>query len=275
MVLIQPQLDYRSNVAIGSLVAKPNDLKMLCDEYDFGRDCFPSNNTTSAQSWRSATRSLRLKAGSCQCNRYRSRKRHYISWGSLSLFHDRDITVSPCQCSAFTVPSSSSAFGAMYIGSGFLLQRAVSITFLATKGAGGASINTNISFCNVVDAKKSPVFRLLNMLQEITCPFDPSIWLCDAGDMDKLVTECCSKIRQVYQYGKAKPRDVTSAGQTILHCAASLVSSMYHWKIILQRWQIPKLCSRRCRKDLRSVKFLVKELLNYGVPAEVCDFAGS
>ncbi|KAK0100391.1 hypothetical protein ONS96_007672 [Cadophora gregata f. sp. sojae] len=195
------QQNYTSNIAVGRLVAKPNHLKLLCDDFDSERDCFPSIT----QSQHSVTRTLKRRAGNCQCSAYRHRKRSYIKWGPLALFHYRDTMATSCQCSEYALQESHRRVGGTYLGSGTLLKRAIQITFLMKRGAGGASMNANLSFCNVVDEQKSPVFRLLRLVIHALIS-KPKLTRWKSGDVERLFKECRLNIGHLYRFRKSRAK---------------------------------------------------------------------
>jgi hypothetical protein len=161
----------------------------------------------------------------CYCGLGSSRKRRYNRWGSFIFYKDEYSKVSylsdDCKCAEFQEPKSHLAIGATYFGCGRLLRRAVGITFSLRYGAGGAGICANLNYYTVVNDKIAPMFRLMRILNTA---LSRSQSFLKQSDVSTLFGECSSRIRHLYMTGKARPKDITPRGESIMHIATHLVN---------------------------------------------------
>ena len=145
--------------------------------------------------------------------------------GLLPFYKDEYSKVSylfdDCECAEFQEPKSHLAIGATYFGSGRLLRRAIGITFSLRYEAGGAGICANLNYYTVVNDKIAPMFRLMRILNTA---LSRSQSFLKKSDVSTLFGECSSRIRYLYMIGKARPKDITPRGESIMHVTTHLVS---------------------------------------------------
>jgi hypothetical protein len=207
--------------SLGRLVAKPDNLKTLCDEFTTPEPVSKSYlpRPIRVENFELRTRK-RVRTG-CSRSFIWNYKRRYTRWGSLLLYPEEDgraIPFSACECPEFNQLESSRTLGATYFGS--LLRRAIGITLLMRHGAGGASLSAHLVYYNIVIHETAPTFRMMEELNYAVGCLGISL---SEGDIGRLFEECSFRIRHLYQTGKAGPKDLTPLGQTVLHRAAFLV----------------------------------------------------
>ena len=91
---------------------------------------------------------------------------------------------------------------------GCLIQGAIQAAMSMTRGAGGFSISPILAFSPVVPSGTGPfrVFRMVDELEEI-----------HASDLRTAFRSWTQELLQLYQAGKASPRDVDEEGNNIMH----------------------------------------------------------
>jgi hypothetical protein len=194
-------------------------LKTLCDEFTSREPVSKSSHPGPIRAENFELRNRKRVRAGCSCNFIRNHKRSYTRWGSSLLYHEEDGRAIPfcdCECPEFDQPENSRTLGATYFGS--LLRLAIRITLSMRHGAGGASLSAHLVYYNVVNHETAPAFHLMKELDNAVTCSDLSV-----GDIGRLFKECSSRIRLLYQTGKAGPKDLTPRGQTVLHRASYLV----------------------------------------------------
>jgi hypothetical protein len=195
----------------------------MCDEFTSQESAREPYSSRTIQAENFALQSRKKIQSSCSCGAIRGHKRHYSRWGHLLIFQDEDggaTHLRDCKYAGFNIPESFRKIGATYFGSGNLLRCAIGITFSMRRGAGGASMGANLVYYNVVNTQTAPAFQLMSVL-EIALQFRGS--MIPECDTSRLFGECSSRIRHLYQTGKAGPKDLTPQGQSILHSSSFLV----------------------------------------------------
>ncbi|KAE8450796.1 hypothetical protein EG329_005709 [Mollisiaceae sp. DMI_Dod_QoI] len=245
---------------LGRLVSKPDNLKSLCDEFTTREAVSKSYHSRHIRTENFGIRTRKAIRSGCSCGFARNQKKRYTRWGSLLLYHEESCSAIPfcdCERSEFDQPESSRTLGATYFGS--LLRRAIGITLSMRHGAGGASLSAHLVHYHVVDDNTAPAFQLVEELEDAISSCRYRRLSLGIGDIGKLFEECSFRMRHLYRTGKAGPKDITLSGRTVLHLASDLTHV------------VKTLNSHVAYKFL---KHFILDLLNYGVPAGVCDFQG-
>ncbi|KAI1249155.1 hypothetical protein MGN70_008764 [Eutypa lata] len=156
-----------SEVVVGRLIAKPNNLGSLCNEFSslprssqsFTQEPLASFKSTLLQS------SVNSGGASYIYGRRKRRQRQRIRWGPFEFYDEHTLTEENLLDSNISKAiSRHRSIGLKYMGVANLLSRAINIAFSMSSGAGGFSIAPSFTYYATVDERIAPAFRLLDLL---------------------------------------------------------------------------------------------------------------
>ena len=212
-----------SSILVGRLIAKPSNLRALCD----GRAGLPEQGEASMERSFTCVESLSLynsvKKSSlgCICRRRKRYQRQQLRWGPIELYDEASFSEEHypnCKSSQIVTASHRHrSVGLKYTGITGLLNRAIAMAFSMSSGAGGFSISPSFTYYATVDEDSAPAFRLLETLSD-------AYWYCDRDDSLNGLSELVSrKILGLFQERQASPTDMSSYNKTLLHVAGDAV----------------------------------------------------
>ncbi|KAL8858973.1 MAG: hypothetical protein Q9178_004454 [Gyalolechia marmorata] len=134
--------------------------------------------------------------------------------------------------------------------SGRLIQGAIQAAMSMTRGAGGFSISPVLAYSPVVPSGTGPfrVIRMVDDREEI-----------HASDLRTALGSWTQELLQLYQAGKASPRDVDGEGNNIMHIACTIFDNCLH--IISS-------------SDIEAYFEFLRNLYNLGVPLNTTNAEG-
>lgn len=213
-----------SEVVVGRLIAKPNNLGSLCNEFSslprssqsFTQEPLASFKSTLLQS------SVNSGGASYIYGRRKRRQRQRIRWGPFEFYDEHTLTEENLPDSNISKAiSRHRSIGLKYMGAANLLSRAVNIAFSMSSGAGGFSIAPSLTYYATVDERTAPAFRLLHLLHEHLIFPTPNKKVLSQRIAEKVF----EKILVLYRERGASYTDVDFNNRTILHIVGYLVCS--------------------------------------------------
>ncbi|KAK1564256.1 uncharacterized protein LY79DRAFT_136399 [Colletotrichum navitas] len=194
------------DVETARLIAKPADLKTMCDAI----------LQPQAQIERIATSGIPIMNDRlCPCVRRRSLQRAESTWGPIFYTKLRRLTMHhlpgcPWQTLTPTECQQIRAFGFRIYKIGSLLEDAIRLSCSLSFGAGGLSINHGIDRIATVSDDRSPVFKIQEII--VNC-LEKKIL--DFREKKKFAEECFKSILWCYSEKLACPSDVDGDGATL------------------------------------------------------------
>lgn len=213
-----------SDVVVGRLIAKPNNLRSLCDEFSslptgsesYTKEPLASFKSTLLQS------SINLGNASYIYGRRKRRQRQRIRWGPFEFYEEDTLTEENLPDSNISQAiNRHRSIGLKYMGAANLLSKAVNVAFSMSSGAGGFSIAPSFMYYATVDGRTAPAFRLLYLLHEHLI-FSLAKRKAHSQRFAEKVLE---KIFVLYRERRASYTDVNFENCTILHIVGRLVCS--------------------------------------------------
>lgn len=213
-----------SEVVVGRLIAKPNNLGSLCNEFSslprssqsFTQEPLASFKSTLLQS------SVNSGGASYIYGRRKRRQRQRIRWGPFEFYDEHTLTEENLLDSNISKAiSGHRSIGLKYMGVANLLSRAINIAFSMSSGAGGFSIAPSFTYYATVDERIAPAFRLLDLLREyLICPVANK-----EAHFQGIAEKVFEKIFVLYQERRASYTDVNFHNCTTLHIVGNMVCS--------------------------------------------------
>lgn len=156
----------------------------------------------------------------CSCRSRRRLTRHRQVWSSfvvsseflISTAHDPN-----CQFLGPTGTRQTVGTTFEYTGLRTLFQKAITLSFHMTFGAGGFSVNPGISYVPLVNHESAPAFRLVHLLRS-------SYSIMSRNRFNTFET-VMSNILRLYRQGRASPRDTDTGGRSLMHHLAQATAS--------------------------------------------------
>jgi hypothetical protein len=237
----------RNQVALQRLLAKPSQMKELCDEL------LPLTNPPSlpgSQSTRSEQVAILGAKPSYGCSCLRRKRREISSSRFGFLFWRTETTTchhSP-GCRFYNLPTgqTSQSFHLTATPAISILKLGLQVSYALTR----SSISHSISTFNVVNINTSPIFRAIRLV----CSAVPSSK--DRERSNLLVQWGSELATQILRHRKSLPRDVDQYGNSIL----MLVSSV--------------ICLSESENSAVSLSSLMIHLMELGFPADTNNFNG-
>ncbi|KAK2025518.1 hypothetical protein LX32DRAFT_567856 [Colletotrichum zoysiae] len=194
------------DVEIARLVAKPADLKTMCDAILQPQAPTERFGTTSVSN---------MNDRLCPCVKRRSLQREEITWGpmfytKLKRLTEHHLPGCPWQNLAPTECRLNRAFGFKLYEIGPLLKGAIRFTWSLSFGAGGLSINQTLNLGATVSGDRSPVFRISSLL--FNCLLGDTL---NTREKETFAEECFKGILRCYSGKLACPSDVNDDGATL------------------------------------------------------------
>lgn len=205
-----------SDVVVGRLIARPNNLRSLCNELSSlprGSESFTYFKSASLQS------SINLGNASYIYGRRKRRRRQRIRWGPFEFYDEDTLTEENLPDSNISQAiSRHRSIGLKYLGAANLLSRAVNIAFSMSSGAGGFSIAPSFTYYATVDERTAPAFRLLDLLRRHLVSLETK-----EAHFQGIAQAVFGKIFMLYRERRASYTDVNFNNRTILHVVGDLV----------------------------------------------------
>ncbi|RYP62588.1 hypothetical protein DL771_009667 [Monosporascus sp. 5C6A] len=212
-----------SEVVVGRLLAKPSNLRALCDEVTA-----PLEEAQTGLKRPSRHLGAPLLRGSvtgsgtnCICRRRQRYHQQRLRLGALELYDETTVAeehLPDCQISQVLPRHRHRSLGVKYTGAARLLNRAVNMAFSMTFGAGGFSIAPVFTYYATVDGQTAPAFQLLNIMRDAIHHFRDS----GLTHWNTLGETALKKILKLFRERKASPTDVDSMNRSLLHLTGHL-----------------------------------------------------
>lgn len=234
-----------SSRMLGQLLAKPSDLKVLCDEVVSVERNLTNNFAHEQSSVAVATNQLSrnftpgLSSYHCLCRDRRKFRRQATRWGSLELYGQETVEefhFPDCARSQVVLKRHQKAWGMRYTGLISLLGKAVEISFAMTSGAGGGSMGPMFTYYATVDPTISPAFQVIGLIGDIARELGAREYIITAenetfryqwlrsGQWQRLVETGSKKIQKLFRNRAASPTDLNPQNQSLVHWVAHIVS---------------------------------------------------
>ncbi|KAI1111640.1 hypothetical protein F5Y14DRAFT_464410 [Nemania sp. NC0429] len=160
----------------------------------------------------------------CSCSTSRKTSQHRSDWRYFSLIYGTSNTTKHrpgCKFLQFDSGTQSSNFAVQYGGLKGLFQTAIFLSFVYTRGAGGRSISSTLAYYPIVDRRKAPVFRIIDLVNMMLQVSRLSSTAYDIKEVAKAIQRCYDSILILFSKGKASPKDLDLSVSG--DCAASQV----------------------------------------------------
>lgn len=243
-------------ILLRRVLAKPSQTRELLDGLSAS---WPTGNHSDSSFQKSLDLSLssKFQGLSCSCLRHKHRQGTSQNFGPFwlrteSSYHGHSQT---CQLFHWNLGKQRRWFELTTVRRSSFWSWALGVSFAITTGAGGLSISPNLTYRPVVEQERSPVFRVLNALQEF--------FLWGSGtrlsqtDVSRCLSAVASMILTLYQEKKAFPYEVDARGE----------SAVYKLVVLLC-----DLCSSPWCQAFS--EFVLWAVIEADFPANICDFSG-
>ncbi|KAI0151112.1 hypothetical protein BJ166DRAFT_535187 [Pestalotiopsis sp. NC0098] len=245
----------QQQLVMGRLMSKPSNLKDACDVDNLMKNI--------------ETRRSRLR---CDCHSKTVTQRSTKKSGDF--YSTKKVTtiqqhLPGCDFEALDRKTITHVRRITYTGLHWLLARSVELSISWTTGAGGSSISPSIALQPVIDEKKSPVFRLINLvsanLEYAMRAFDPRYRNCYAIE---LLDHSVEAIVRIYRGKKCSVYDVNQYGE----------SALAKWLALLIEVNklLPKLGkNNNFRRFQITAASSVQDLTSIGSTGRISDYSGT
>lgn len=193
---------------LGRLIAKPGQLKELCDIMEEP----PDLSTSQHSSHRSR---INLARRTCVCRKRVVRSRRALLWGPWQALADTSTTHDHFPDCIFhvqgaTVPSIR--WSLAFKGLQGLINRAIEVSFSYSFGAGGCSLSPGFNYYPTVDRRRDPAFRIMGLYRWANLNMRGS-----ESCVGRFLEQCLENMALLYRHGKASPKAVDQYGRGVLH----------------------------------------------------------
>ncbi|KAI1125412.1 hypothetical protein F5Y10DRAFT_284276 [Nemania abortiva] len=158
----------------------------------------------------------------CLCRSSRKVSFYRREWGSFSFVYGALNTrrhLPGCPFSQIDGETQATKFTLEFSGLKKVVQKAVVLSFVYTRGAGGGSISPTLTYYPTVDESTAPAFRIVNLASDMISNSSPS----SIREVECVLRCCYDNILVLYSKGKASPKDVNSKGESLIHLVAQTV----------------------------------------------------
>lgn len=216
-----PRNFSQGQLITGRLLSKPSELKDACD----------LNSALVAHTTRKGPSPQRTHR-SCDCHARTVRYHRAKKVGGFFSFKKGTIQrqhLPGCELEAYDRDSTMHVRGIAYTGLRWVLSRSVELSISWASGAGGSSISPSITFRPMVDEMRSPVFRIVNLVNDnLDAISMSSPHKLDFLTINQLLDHSANAIRRVYRGSRCSFYDVNQRGESVLHkwmdvCFSSLL----------------------------------------------------
>jgi len=194
----------RSDLPIQRLLAKPSNMKTLCDEF--------LSQDSDAGSISNRRRSK------CNCIRRTTRSFHRSQWGPLttsSSITSHEEHMPGCPLSNFG-KRSMKKYALQLTGLKGTLSTAIQVMFSVRTGAGGGGLGMNFTYFATVDRWTCPTYRILDVALDAITPAGAI-----QNDLVKPILEsAANRILWCFATRRASPTDIEHDGSSLMHEAA-------------------------------------------------------
>lgn len=213
---------------LGRLLAKPSNLRTLCDEFDVGNLAVSPRRQSQQIVGASASSSMVLTeySGSlarCFCRPRRHFSRRQTQWGPFQVYREDDVRnahLPDCEMSSFVPRNGRYSLNLEFAGLRHLLKKAVGVSLSISFGAGGSSLGQNLTVRNTVDSNTAPAFQILDTLEQALFHTNGEgrrlLW-------PEFIKLAIGKLVECFREGCAMPTDFDDFNETPMHYVANLV----------------------------------------------------
>ncbi|KAF5986362.1 hypothetical protein FCOIX_1639 [Fusarium coicis] len=198
----------------------------------------------------------------CSCHTRRLRTRGTFRFGPLYFIDETTTDIAHYKDCVFSfVDPKYSRNRTVRFSSIFrLVDKAVELTLRTTGGAGGFSISPSFTYFAEVDENRSPAFRVLKLLMNSYLGTTWALTNCP----DFFLKSIMSKLQAMFSSGTARPTDLNSHGQSLLHLLTFVMGYNHLSELGTEQKQLVNT----------KVKQLFEFLISAGTPLSAVDSNG-